>query len=186
MKAIKVRTLAAWDGYLYGEWWKLILPVLLVIVVFTALRTNDIRDKLSRMNDQQRGSNIQTLVLTDLLQAESGQRGYILTGDQKHFYSQYAGALGVLKRDRVRMNSYLAQHPDVKGYRVRLNLSIDAKLHEMEDALKVYKESGREAAAQFILSAKGYELMEDVTNQIYDVRYQQLETIQKNSGITGN
>src|SRR5690349_8647529 len=94
-------------------------------------------------------------------EAESGQRGYLLTGDGTYL-TPYKTALPKIDhavgrlRELVNSNgtAVMVEHAG------QLNVLIGKKLNELESTLVLYDQSGRDAAFQLISTGLGQRLMD--------------------------
>ena len=99
--------------------------------------------------------------LSALKDAETGQRGFIITGRDEYLEPYNAGvraerqsfeALTALTRDDPTQQQHLEQ---VKPL-------IDAKLAELQETIKLRKEQGLQAALPIILTNRGKKIMDDI------------------------
>jgi signal transduction histidine kinase len=103
-------------------------------------------------------------------EAESGQRGFLLTGDPTYLKPYNAAlpkidhAFGRL-RDLVSSNGTEAMNSNA----TQLNGLIGKKLNELESTLALNERSGREAAFQLIDTGLGQKLMEDIRGQAQSI-----------------
>jgi signal transduction histidine kinase len=99
-------------------------------------------------------------------EAESGQRGFLLTGDPTYL-KPYKAALPKIDRTFARLRelinangtAVMIDHPG------QLNVLIGKKLNELESTLALNERSGREAAFQLIDTGLGQRLMEEIRSQ---------------------
>src|SRR6478736_1072469 len=103
-------------------------------------------------------------------EAESGQRGFLLTGDPTYLKPYNAAlpkidhAFGRL-RDLVSSNGTEAMNANA----TQLNGLIGKKLNELESTLALNERSGREAAFQLISTGLGQRLMDDIRTQAQSI-----------------
>ncbi|MGD0231527.1 MAG: CHASE3 domain-containing protein [Syntrophorhabdales bacterium] len=99
--------------------------------------------------------------LSALKDAETGQRGFIITGRDEYLEPYSAGvraerrgfdALAALTRDNPTQQQHLEQ----------VRPLIDAKLAELQETIRLRKERGLQAALPIILSNRGKKTMDDI------------------------
>ena len=113
-------------------------------------------------------------------EAESGQRGYLLTGDATYL-SPYKTALPKIDRAvghlRELVNSNgTAVMVDHAG---QLNVLIGKKLNELESTLVLYDRSGRDAALQLTSTGLGQRLMDEIRSQAQSILSELHESSQR-------
>jgi len=116
--------------------------------------------------------NLQSL-FSYLQDAETGQRGLLLTSDQAYLapYEQALGKLGEARaslREKAPSSSYLAERlPE-------LDQAIDAKLAELSVSLEAYKNQSPEAAASIVKTHDGKVAMDKVRDIVSDIQKSEL------------
>jgi len=99
----------------------------------------------------------QTL-LSRLRDAESGQRGFLLTGDARYL-APYTQALPRIAGDRAAVGSLAAAHPDeIRQY----SDLIGTKLDEMAQTIRVRESGGAAAALAIVQTDRGKQTMEQI------------------------
>jgi len=102
--------------------------------------------------------------------AESGQRGFLLTGDPTYL-KPYKAALPKIDHTFARLRELI----NANGTAVmiehagQLNVLIGKKLNEMESTLALNERSGRQAAFQLIDTGLGQQLMEQIRAQAQSI-----------------
>ncbi len=135
---------------------------LLLIVIVAAVASFTLI--LQRTADQVRDNFAVSLALSDLIStltdAETGQRGYLLTGDE-HYLAPYAAA-----RDNI-----IKRLMDVEGSSEaaalgsnlpELHKAIDAKFAELAETIALYRSGNRDAALAIVKSDRGKLIMDHV------------------------
>jgi PAS domain S-box-containing protein len=110
-------------------------------------------------------------LLSDLIDAESGQRGYILTGDDS-FLEQYVAVRDNV-RDHLANLRLLSLADGAQGYLDTLAPLVDAKLADMADNIALRRQQGRNAAQSSLGEARGKRLMDSIRAGMRS--FQQLE-----------
>ncbi|MFT3698548.1 MAG: CHASE3 domain-containing protein [Kofleriaceae bacterium] len=99
-------------------------------------------------------------LLTDLTNAETGQRGYVITG-REDFLQPYTNALTAIDRDFDEVKRQTADNPLQQGRFEKLRSVIDQKLTEMKAVLDERKTSF-EAAQAHVSQGVGKEYMDKI------------------------
>jgi signal transduction histidine kinase len=103
-------------------------------------------------------------------EAESGQRGFLLTGDTSYL-KPYKAALPKIDQALARLRELVSTNGTaVMTERAgQLNGLIGKKLNELESTLALNERSGREAAFQLIDTGLGQRLMDDIRAQAQSI-----------------
>jgi len=96
-----------------------------------------------------------------MLDAESGQRGYLLT-NRKEYLLPYDKALKTIAESFQFLDTYYSRDPSSTVILGKLHTLIDAKVSELSETLRLYDQGKLEAATQLVLSDIGKEKMEAV------------------------
>ena len=99
-------------------------------------------------------------VLVDLLDAETGQRGFLLTGDEKYLEPYYRG------RQHARQSLHRAEQTDLDDVRfrtdlVKLAILIENKFEELERTVLLKKRGDAANALKVVTSGYGKEAMDE-------------------------
>lgn len=103
--------------------------------------------------------------ITTLMIAENEQRGYLLTGDERHLknFEEWLDRL----RDSISALVILNQHHSVERRQVdELREMMSRKLTELREAILVQKREGPEKAREFIMQAQGRQLVEEMQSRV--------------------
>lgn len=103
-------------------------------------------------------------------EAESGQRGFLLTGDPSYL-KPYKGALPKIDQTFARLRELINANGTAAmiDHAGQLNVLIGKKLNELESTLALNERSGRDAAFQLIGTGLGQRLMEDIRAQAQSI-----------------
>ncbi|PWW00109.1 signal transduction histidine kinase [Hoeflea marina] len=110
------------------------------------------------------------LLLLDVQDAETGQRGYLLTGEEEYL-EPYRRALSQVQNRLRAVDELIAGETSQQGRLEQLRGYIDSKLNEMDETLRIYREQGRSAALALVASDRGKTDMDsirDVVDQLRD------------------
>ena len=113
-------------------------------------------------------------------EAESGQRGFLLTGDATYLLP-YKAALPKIDQSVGRLRELVSANGTslMMDHAGQLNVLIGKKLNELESTLMLNERSGREAAFQLISTGLGQRLMEDIRTQAQSILDELRESSQR-------
>ena len=117
-------------------------------------------DELGRMG-QVRTSNL--VLLRQMVDAEAGQRGYLLTG-REEYLTPYNDAIRAMRAAMDELGLYYAGDPEGELLMKELSLLVNRKLSEMEATLMLFREGKTDGALQLLLTDIGREQMEALRN----------------------
>lgn len=107
-------------------------------------------------------SHVQRL-LRDVLDAETGQRGYLLTGDTMYL-EPYKAAIADIGQTQDQLRELLATRQDLAGTLSLLGRTVQRKLAEMDLSIRM-KNEGKDEAWRFVLTTEvGKEQMDAIRN----------------------
>jgi signal transduction histidine kinase len=138
---------------------------MLVVVVLAALTTHaetarSRRAVITAMNLERSLSSL----LTSIQNAETGQRGYLITGDEAYL-EPYLISLRSTPKVLVKLGDYIKPGPDLAAFE-RLKLLIRAEYEELTAAIG-YKRAGNKAKTLArVNSNKGMHLMDNIREEI--------------------
>jgi PAS domain S-box-containing protein len=104
-------------------------------------------------------------VLSNLQDAETGQRGYLLTGDERYL-EPYTKSHAVVAASIDRLRSFVASDGIRREQLNELAEATSAKLAELEQTIKLRRESGLDAALAVVKTDRGRAYMGQVRNEI--------------------
>jgi len=102
-----------------------------------------------------------TELLSILKDAETGQRGYLLTGKAEYLASYY-NAVAVLPTQLKSLESLTANDTYERGNVKRLRRFIDEKLSELDTTIRSFDSGEKEAALQIVQSGSGKVYMDNL------------------------
>ncbi|MGZ8928589.1 MAG: CHASE3 domain-containing protein, partial [Methylobacter sp.] len=148
-------------GKKIGAGYALALLILIILGVVSYRNTSEFIEAAKlRSHTYQILENLER-GLSYMKDAETGQRGYILVGEDRYLEPFQAGSSGVNQsllnlRRLISGNSSQEQRLDA------LESSIAAKLAELDEAINLRKNKGLEAALQLVRTDKGKQLMNNI------------------------
>jgi CHASE3 domain sensor protein len=134
----------------------ILLLAILVVAAILALRQTraqvDVRDSLEAINSLNR-------IQSQLVDAETGQRGYVLTGDASYLEPYNRAAPNLLAEIRELQQSPKAGARDAAALATLYQLS-DQKLAELQQTINLKQKGEGDAALSVVRSNAGKDLME--------------------------
>jgi methyl-accepting chemotaxis protein len=100
-------------------------------------------------------------LVSELKDAETGQRGYLLTGDDSYL-APYQSALPALKSTFEDVRKLTSDNPNQQRRLTALLPLIDAKLAELKQTIDLRRTEGFDAAAKVVLSNVGKTTMDQI------------------------
>lgn len=108
-------------------------------------------------------------MLDDLQDAESGERGYLITGRDRYL-EPYKRAKAAHGDDLGDLRKLTADNPSQQRWLVTLEFLVEEKLGQVERNIAIRLERGAEAATLSVMSGKGKSLMTQIRTVIGDMR----------------
>ncbi len=106
-----------------------------------------------------------TNLLAATIDAETGQRGFLLTGEARYL-APFERAQPRLRGDLANLRERVANDPAQLAAVNELASVLDAKMMELSETIEQAKAGQREAAIQTVLSDRGRQLMETARSQL--------------------
>jgi hypothetical protein len=143
--------------------------VLLVIGWIAFQRIADLREA-SHSVDRALMVREATEILVSLLKdAETGQRGFVITGDRRYL-DPYDAAQASLPQHLDQIRGLMAEIPRQQASLVTLEGLIRHKLGELRDTIAARERSGFEAAARMVATGQGKQVMDEIRGVIAGMR----------------
>ena len=138
-----------------------------VLVIGSALdlhNTQILRQDQARVNHTTDLLGTLQATLSTLLDAETGQRGYLITGNRLYL-EPYSSALVRVQRNLQLLRDLTRDNPDQQGRIQAMEPVIAAKLHELQRTIDL-QERDPAAARQAVMGHLGKNLMDQVRGEI--------------------
>jgi len=100
-------------------------------------------------------------VISSLKDAETGQRGYLITG-QDRYLDPFNAALPNIKKSMTDVRELTKDNPAQQQRLEQLQPLIDAKLAELQETIDLRRNTGFDAALQVVITDKGKKTMDDI------------------------
>lgn len=123
-------------------------------------------------------------ILNLVTDAETGQRGYLLTGNDRYL-QPYHRAVDVIELKITQLRQLISDNPNQQQQLDKLNLLIEAKLPELKQTIYLRQNKGLAEALQVVKTDRGMQLMAEIRtmsaqiameeNRLLQARTQQTE-----------
>src|SRR5262249_6687530 len=100
-------------------------------------------------------------LLLSLVDAETGQRGFLLTGENRYL-EPYTQATQTIPVEVAKLRSLVASQPSELANVERLNRLVDQKLSELGETISLRKTQGVAPALDLVLSDQGRKTMDEI------------------------
>lgn len=139
------------------------LAMLLAIVASALLFVQRTQNAFDRLVDARSIRSTAADLFSLVQDAETGQRGYLLTGDDA-FLEPYSEALAKLGDLRNRLETLTAGRPEYEQRLVPMLRMIDAKVGEMAQTIELVRNGDSEAARRLVQEGFGQNVMNNIRN----------------------
>ncbi|MEH2255154.1 GAF domain-containing protein [Nostoc sp.] len=119
-------------------------------------------------------------ILSQVKDAEIGQRSYIFTGE-KLYLKSYQTALGNVDQGVAKLKNLTADQPNQQKQIATLEFLITAKLTELKQTIDLHQNKGLEVALQVLLRNDQQNLMDDIRKAINEMENEDRGRIRQQS-----
>ena len=121
-------------------------------------------------------------ILSELKDAEAGQRGYIITGNEA-FLEQYYTALTALEQDFGELQRLSTNDSQQQQQLERLKPLIAEKLLSLKAGIDLRQQQGLSAAAKLVQTTRGKQLMDQIRVVVREMQKIESEALQQQSKL---
>lgn len=122
-------------------------------------------------------------ILSQLKDAETGQRGFVITGKEQYLETYYIGLQAITQRMQD-LRSQTAANPQQQQQLNQLTGLIEGKLDELNQTVDVRRMQGFDKAAQIVASDYGRELMSKIRTLSSEMQAQENTLLKQRSAAT--
>jgi len=115
--------------------------------------------------------------LSRINEAETAQRGYILTADRS-FLTFYPRSIEAVEREIEKLRFLTTGNAGQRAAVERLKPLIDERVDRMQESIRIREEQGFEPALEVIVTKKGNEIMREIRGVITEMQLQEERTLQ--------
>ena len=149
-----------------------IAAIVLLLGLLTFDGISSVRDARAGVIKAHRAIEATQATLQDLTNAETGQRGFLLTSDERYL-APYHAALLAVAADTARLRALVGN--DAVQHRLldTLGQRIDTKLGELGQTISINRTSGFEAARAMVLTGHGKSTMDQLRAVLREIAARQ-------------
>ena len=118
------------------------------------------------------------LLLSEMKDAETGQRGYLLTGSDSYL-EPYEGALRTVKGTLGELRNLTQDNPHQQHRLDQLGSMIDGKFAELKETIDLRRGPGLEAALKVVLNNSGKSIMDQIRNLAADADQEEIDLLKQ-------
>ncbi len=119
-----------------------------------------------------------TLVLSDMEDAETGQRGFLITGVERYL-TPHTAAAGRVEEDRQTLLKLVGDNPSQVARVEALGPLIETKLAELQQTIDLRRTNSFEAAQSVVLTDRGKQTMDDIRKIIQEMKAEEEDLLKK-------
>jgi PAS domain S-box-containing protein len=124
---------------------------------------------------------LQEALWSTLKDAETGQRGFLLTGEEKYL-EPYNEALQRVRSQFTRLKELTSDNPDQQARLVRLDQGIKSRLELLKQVIEVAKSGDQPAAVEIVRGGAGKVMMDALRREIGELKHAEHELLAKRAG----
>ena len=145
------------------------LVVLSTVSIFTYFNVNKLEKNENIIEQTLEVIEHVALILSSLSDSETGQRGYLLTGELKYLEPYNSGVFSVGKEvDEVK--TLTEDNPNQQERIIVLQELIEAKKEELQETVDLKEQGKGEEAIVIVLSDRGKDIMDDIRDVIREMK----------------
>ena len=128
-------------------------------------------------------------IVSDLKDAETGQRGFLITGEERYL-EPYSRAVADYKKQIDHVQELTIDNPIQQKRVEKLSLLVEAKFEELQETINLRKNQGFKAALAVVLTDSGKIIMDDIRAVVDEMTSEEMTLLevrsqdQKTSAIT--
>jgi methyl-accepting chemotaxis protein len=119
-------------------------------------------------------------LLSDMKDAETGQRGYLLTGDDSYL-APYTGALASIQSTLADLRKLTSDNPIQQQRLSGLSKTIDNKLAELKQTVDLRRTQGADAALKVVLTNVGKVYMDEARAIVGEADHEERDLLKQRS-----
>ncbi|RTL50585.1 MAG: HAMP domain-containing protein [Rhodocyclaceae bacterium] len=155
-----------------------VLAILLVVGAASYLSTVKLTETAQWVSHTREVQGRLKDVLSALQDAETGQRGYIITGEDRYL-EPYRSATGRIDGILRSLKELTADNPSQQRRLESIGPLMAEKLGELRETIALRQSKGFDAARQVVVTDKGKKAMDDIRNLVKDMEEQELELLKQ-------
>lgn len=151
--------------------------IILIAVAASSIWAASVRDQQSSLVEHTlEVQNAISGIEAALLEAQGGNRGYIVTGEEPYL-EPYYNALKSLKERTPQLERLVSDNAAQMGTLEALKIVVAARLQRLAEGIEIRRKSGLEAASEYVRTHNGAQLMRAAREQITTLRNREAELL---------
>lgn len=115
-------------------------------------------------------------VVSQLKDAETGQRGYLLTGNPTYLEPYESGA-SAISTILARVKNLTIDNPMQQERIGQITMLTNEKLKELKETIDLYKAGNRTEAHEILMADSGKQMMDDIRSIIHDMKSEEAQLL---------
>jgi signal transduction histidine kinase/DNA-binding response OmpR family regulator len=158
-----------YEKRIYGPLVALWLSLSVAGVVLSAISWKQLSEQIDLAVREAEFNNALDAVFVAIQDAETGQRGYLITGTETYL-APYTNALATFDEKFGKLADLGTGDPKVKPKLFELRAKTEIKLAEMKQSIQTMREGSSSKAAEIVKSGQGLEAMSDIRRIVESMR----------------
>ncbi|HEX4084014.1 MAG TPA: response regulator [Chthoniobacteraceae bacterium] len=155
----------------------LVLVAFFIITAWAAfLNTRTVRDAAHKVDESRGLVSEMEDVLSLLKDAETGQRGYVITGDEKYL-APYDDALPQIEKRLPDIEQRVASDDEERARMDTIQVLVKSKLDELARTIALRRTQGFEAARAEVATDRGMSTMDQIRSQFAELEQDQRKIV---------
>ena len=121
-------------------------------------------------------------VLSVLKDAETGQRGFVLTGEERYL-EPYNAAAGQIEHEIKTLTALTRDNAAQQESLQQVRKLADAKLAELQETIQLRRKSGLQAAVPVILTDRGKKIMDELRGVLAEMRDREQRLLDERNAV---
>lgn len=152
--------------------------ILIIIGVVSYQSATRLIETNNRVAQTQERLNKLEELLSQIKDAETGQRGYLLTGEERYL-APYKTAIASVNGEIKQLRKLTANYPNQQRQLEAIESAIKNKLAELKGTIDLRKYQGFEAALELMRTDLGKKLMDDIRSLVRQMETQENELLKQ-------
>lgn len=169
-------------GTKIGASFALALTMLSTIGLVSYRNTTQLVDSAQRENHSYRVITELEDLSSRIKDAETGQRGYLLTGQQRYL-EPYNAAIVLIEGNLNNLRQLTLDNPSQQSKLATLEPLVIRRVELIQQTLVLRETQGFEAALQIVLAGEGKDLMDRIRTILADMKLEERELLQQRSQL---
>jgi PAS domain S-box-containing protein len=163
---------------MYARWSWISIALLLGIGLFAAIRLIELRRSTFGVDHTHEIITHVDRLLSALRDSETGQRGFLITGEERYL-EPYVAARAVIDREPAVLGRLMADNPGQQERLRTLAPLIQTRLGDLAETISLRREQGLEAARRVVLTDRGRRVMDRIRAVCADIKTEEYDLLRQ-------